>query len=270
MYKNWRPLSVFLALMVLMVPMTALAATQAFRTTTSGVRSGMLVSLTRNPAVVEPSTKQTDMSLVGVVKDAAEDQFIEDGQVAVQTDGTANVLVSTLDGDIKVGDRIGPSSVVGFGSRLAEKGWMIGTAQAALAANTTGAVKTSLLDSAGAKHDVYVASVPVQVKVTYYASSDQTSKKETPIPDKVQDVANTLAGKRASVLAIVLSFFLILSGLTLAGIIAVTTIRSGIRAIARQPLVRQTVGWRMVQAFVVAVAIIISVNVGALVLLRIF
>lgn len=249
-------------------PMSA-AASQGFYTTTDNIRPGMLVSLSRNSGVVEPSSNKSTTALVGVVGDSPNDQPIDANQITVQTDGVVQVLVSTVDGDIKVGDRIGPSSVVGFGSKSNGSGWVVGTAQASLNADTDGAVETTVMDSSSEEHRVHVLSIPVQVKVVYHATPAPPSPKSSAIPEEIQSVADTVAGKRASTMAILLSFLLILSGITIAGLIVITTVRKGIESIARQPLVKQVITSRMIQSFGIALAIIISVNVGALVLLRI-
>lgn len=244
-------------------------ASQSFYTTSNNIRPGMLVSLSRNPGVVEPSSDKTTTALVGVVGTSTNDQPLEAGQIAVQTEGVVNVLVSTVNGDIKVGDRIGPSSVVGFGTKSTGSGWVVGTAQGSLSANTNGAVATTIMDSSNKKHDVHVMSMPVQLKVVYHATPAPPSPKSSAIPEEIQSIADTVAGKRASTIAIVLSFLLILSGVSIAGLIVITTVRKGIESIARQPLVKEVITSRMIQAFGVALAIIASVNVGALVLLRI-
>lgn len=271
MYKK---LALYTGVAVLLSALTApsgLAATQSFFTTSSEVRNGMLVSLTRNKEVIEPAHNKQDVALLGVAVPPTEDTATEPGKIAVQVDGVANVLVSTLGGDIKVGDKIAPSSVVGFGQKFAKDGWVVGTAQESLTADTEGTVKTSLLDSAGGKHEVYVKSIPVQIKVTYIADkAAAAAKRDSPVPDFVQQIADSIAGKRASTVAVVLSFMLLISGLIVAGMIVVTAVRGGLRGIARQPLARQSISHQMLQAFGIALAIIASVNLGSLVILRVF
>jgi hypothetical protein len=259
----------FLILTLSVIASSTVFASQGFYTTTANIRKGMLVSLSRNPGVVEPSTDKTTTALVGVVGESPNDGPLQSGQISVQTDGLVEVLVSNAAGDVKVGDKIGPSSIVGFGAKVSGSGWVVGTAQEEVNAATEGAVSTTVLDSAGKKRDVYVASIPIQIKVFYDAKPAPPSPTSSKITNEIQSVADSVAGKRASTAAIILSFILILSGVVIAGLIVIITVKKGIESIARQPLVKQTIVGRMMQSFGVALAIIVSVNVGALVLLRI-
>lgn len=266
--SKWQFSVIGILVLVICAPLSVLAS-QGFYTTNNNIRPGMLVSLSKNPGVVEPSSDKTTTALVGVVGSSPGDGPLEAKQIAVQTDGVVEVLVSTVSGDIKVGDRIGPSSVIGFGAKSTGSGWVVGTAQGSLTAKTDGAITTTILDTANKKHDVHVLSIPVQVKVVYHATPAPPSPKSSAVPEEIQSIADSVAGKRASTVAIVLSFLLILSGVLMAGMIVITTVRKGIESIARQPLVKQVITSRMFQSFGIAIAIIISVNVGALVLLRI-
>lgn len=266
--SRWQLGSLGILIGMVCIPFSALAS-QGFYTTSDNIRPGMLVSLSANPGVVEPSSNKTTTALVGVVGDSPNDGPIEANQIAVQTDGVVDVLVSTVEGDIKVGDRIGPSSLVGFGAKITGSGWVVGTAQDSLSAKTEGAVATTVMDSSSQSHEVHVKSIPVQVKVVYHATPAPPSPRSSAVPEEIQSVADSVAGKRASTIAIVLSFLLILSGISIAGLIVITTVRKGIESIARQPLVKQVITTRMIQSFGIAMAIIVSVNVGALVLLRI-
>jgi hypothetical protein len=262
----------FLPIVAVFISVTGsvmVSASQGFYVTSNNVRKGMLVSLTKNPGVVEPSSDKSTTALVGVVGESPGDGPLEAQQVAVQTEGTVDVLVSTAGGDIRVGDKIGTSSIVGFGAKLSGSGWVVGTAQKDLSDHTEGAIASSIMDSAGKKREVHVASIPVQIKVVYQTKPAPPSPTSSAVPEEIQSVADSVAGKHASTVAIILSFLLIVSGLLIAGLIVVTTVRKGIESIARQPLVKHTITARMMQSFSVALAIIASVNVGALVLLRI-
>lgn len=266
--SKWQIMVLEILVLAVCAPLSVLA-NQGFYTTTNNIRPGMLVSLSQNPGVVEPSSDKTTTALVGVVGDSPSDGPIEANQISVQTDGVVKVLVSTVGGDIKVGDRIGPSSLVGFGAKSTGSGWVVGTAQDSLSKETDGAVATAVMDSSSQTQEVYAKSIPVQVKVVYHATPAPPSPKSSAVPEEIQSVADSVAGKRASTVAIVLSFLLILSGISIAGLIVITTVRKGIESIARQPLVKQVITSRMIQSFGIAMAIIVSVNVGALVLLRI-
>lgn len=261
-------LAVFFTAVGVLVP-GIVQAGQGFYTVDKSVRSGMVVSLTQNSGVVEPATDKNMTSLLGVIGSAQTDIGVAPDQVSVQTDGVVNTLVTTVDGDITVGDRVSPSSIIGFGAKNNGSGWVVGTAQGSLDAKTQGAVKSSVKDSSGATREVYVATVPVLINVAYYNAQQQDQDKTTPIPSKIQAVADSLAGRQASQVAVVLSFLLFLVGFIVAGIIVNAAVRNGISSIARQPLVKQAITRRMIQSFLMAGAIIVGAMISALVLLRV-
>ncbi len=253
------------------LPATARAG-HGFYVVDKSVRSGMLVSLTNNPGVVEPATDKNAAALVGVIGNSATDLDVAPGQVAVQTDGVVQVLVSTLAGDIAVGDRISPSSIVGVGTRNNQAGWVVGMAQGSLSSSSAGAVKTSLKDANGTTHEVYIGHVDVLVKVAYFnpGSTSSAQAEASFVPKRIQAILDSAAGKRASVVAVVLASLLMLAGILITGYIINSTVRSGIESLARQPLAKHEIVRGMTQTLLLAVGVLISTLAGALVVLRLF
>ena len=103
-------LGLVIVLGVLVSPIRASASSQNFNVLDSNNQTGMLMSLTTNPGVVARASDKNSSSLIGVLStnDTAFDQ--QPGQVSVRTDGAATALVSTLNGNILVGDRITAST----------------------------------------------------------------------------------------------------------------------------------------------------------------
>jgi hypothetical protein len=257
-----------LGLLAVAAPLNASAASQSFDVAGNNIQTGMLVSLTPNTGVVEPASNQNVASLVGIVADDEQNFDRQPGQVNVKNDGVAAALVSTLGGDIRVGDRIAPSSIVGIGTKTTTSGWIVGVAQASLDAKTTGAVTSVVTDNRGGKHQVVVASIPVLIKVTYYTAGSAGARPST-ASDKLQAAADRLAGKHVSALALVLSFLLLLIGIFLTGTVLYTAIRGGMQAVARQPLSKRVISAKVLQSFGMAIALLVVASLGALLLLRI-
>ena len=246
--------------------LSAAASSQSFNVLDNKAQTGMLMSLTANSGVVEPASDKNAALLLGVIStnDTAFDT--QPGQISVATDGVVSTLVSTLGGDIHVGDRIAPSSLAGIGSKASTTGWIVGIAQASLDAKTSGAVASTITDATGGKHKVYVTSIPIVVRVTYYTVPNPADRT---ITDNLQVAADALAGKHASVVGLVLSFLLMLTGIIWAGILINGAIRGGIAAIARQPLSKAFIRRTVLKSFGVSVMIIVAGSIGALVLLRV-
>ena len=249
------------------MPATALATPQAYNILDPAARPGMVVSLTKNSGVIEPSTDKNSSLVLGVLTtNAALDQ--QPGQVSVETDGVSDTIVSTLNGDIKVGDRIMPSSIAGAGAKASSSAWVVGIAQASLDPKSVGAVASTIQDSAGKKHQVYVGHIPMVVHVVYVGSAGSQAKSQL-LPNSLQSTADSLAGKRATTLGLVLSFSLLIIGVYVGGQIITSAVRNSFSAIARQPLAKKVVYRLMFRSFAIAIALIISLLVGSLLLLRV-
>lgn len=265
--------AVSVGLVIMMAPTVAGASSQGFTVLRGSPQPGMLMSLTANSGVIEPATDQNAKSLVGVVTPVTETSLDQqDGQTNVRTDGAANALVSTLGGDIRVGDRITASPLAGIGAKTNTNAWIVGIAQGSLDADTKTAIKSTIADSGGAKHTVYVASIPVLVKVTYYSASSQAAAADTnaQVPAVLQRAADALAGKHVSTRALILSFLLLVIGIIAAGVLINSTIRGGFLAIARQPLAKFVILREVWRSFGLALLILLFALAAAALILRIF
>lgn len=259
---------VILLLVVLGTVVPAQAATKAFDVLKADTQPGMLVSLTPNAGVVEPATTNNASFLTGVITTGDEPFDFQAGQVSVETGGEASGFVSTINGDIKVGDRITVSALAGVGAKAGDSGWIIGVAQGSLDAKSAGAVATTVTDSKGSKRQVYVTRVPIIVNVAYYVKPNGTPS-STPVPNKLQDFADAVAGKRASLVAVVLGSLVLLAGVIMAGVIVNSAIRGAIAAVARQPLSRASVFRMQRRSFVTAMLILSAAITGAFLVVRI-
>lgn len=261
-----------LAVAWLLVPVAASA--DSYFVSPQSTRDGMIVSLTKDSGVVEPATTDNAQSAVGVLDGQAIDLDAQAGQSNVVTTGTAQTIVSTLTGNITVGDRIAPSPLVGIGAKAASSGWVVGIAQGSLDASNKNATKTTITDQAGKKQTVYVATIPVQIKVTYYVAPQKAATSRSfwqSVGKAVQSAANALAGGRhVSQHAVILGSALILAGLIIAGIMVNAAIRSGILAIGRQPLARRSINLSMLRSVLIALGILLLSFIGAGLVVRVF
>ena len=259
-------------ILALALPATAFAASQNYSVLNNSVQPGMLVSLTSNADVIEPATTKNANLLNGIATAGITNINQQPGQVNVENDGKVSALVSTVNGDVNVGDRISPSSISGVGGKLQGNGWVVGVAQASLNAKTDGAVASVVTDSKGSKHNVVIARIPLIVRVNYYgaATTAASSDKTTKVPSSLQSAADSLAGKHASLVGVLLSFLLIAIGVFLAGQIITSAIKSAFAAIARQPLSKAVVTRLILKTFAIAAVIVAGVILGAAVILRLF
>ncbi len=253
-------------LTIIVGPVQVAAAGQNFIADGVQPSAGMLMSLSTNSNHVTLASTKNTSSLVGVIAPNESNFSDQTGKVNVQTDGVANALVSTLDGDIKTGDRITASANEGVGSKAAGNGWIVGIAQAGLNAKTSGAVSTQIKTSNGAQHTIYVASIPVSIKITYYSTAVPVSKSVAPA--WLQKLADTIAKKHVSTTALVFSFILFLSGLAAAVVIISSSIRGAFMAVARQPLAKAVIFRTELRSLATAIGILVFVLLASFLLLR--
>jgi hypothetical protein len=252
-----------------LAPLSATAANQNYSVLTNSAQTGMLLSQSTNASVAELATDKNAALLLGVLAPTNAGAEKQPGQVSIASEGQTPTLVSTLGGDIRVGDRIAPSSLAGVGTKATANGWIVGVAQASLDAKTTNAVASSVSDSKGGKHTVYLATIPVVIHVTYYSVPAATaSGNSSAVPASVQSVADSLAGRHASVLGLVLSFILLLTGIIIVGIMLYASIKGGMDAISRQPLSKVVINRAMLRSLGTAAMVITGVIIGSLLLLR--
>jgi hypothetical protein len=243
---------------LLLLPSAVLA--DEFTPAQSVPTAGMLTSLSSSNQLVAPATTATASSLIGVAATNTSDFSAQPGQVNIATGGVTKTFVSTLNGPIKVGDPITTSALEGVGAKLTDgSGWIVGLAQASLSSSTPGAIQTTVGSPA---RTVYVATIPVAVKVSYLSVNVQiNTSANTDAPQVLQQVANVLVHKHVSITAVVLSFSVFLIGILVAFSITLITIRTTFSGLSRQPLSRARIvraEWNLlsVAGLVLAVSIV--------------
>jgi hypothetical protein len=259
-------------LTMLIVPGVASASTQDVTVVGDHPLQGMLVSLEPNPNVATLADNNNAPSLLGIIVPIDETNIErQSGQSSVATDGIAKTLVSTLNGDIKVGDRITTSSIQGVGEKATGNSWIVGIAEASVDSSSKGLINYTVKDSNGKSLNVYLATIPVEIKVTYYVTNSPDSaqiKQNSLIPQSVQKTANSIAGKPVSAIALVAGLLISLAGVLVAGIIINAAIRNGFTAIARQPLTKHLVLQEQWKEVAVAIFVLLLALGGSVLILK--
>lgn len=233
---------------VLLAPVVAYAATLTSQGYMSGggIPVGSVVSLKKDSTdTVEPTTVGTSNNILGVVINGGSSQISvaseNSNQVQVATNGLNDVLVSTINGDISVGDPITGSPISGVGMKATGNTKIIGIAQDKLPNATS--TKQEYSDKSGAKKSVNVGTVSVLVNVAYfYKTPDKTL-----VPNAVQNVANALAGKQASTLPILISIGIFIVTLMIVVSIVYSMIHSSIISVGRNPMAQAAVYRNVIQ-----------------------
>jgi hypothetical protein len=226
---------------------------QGYQTDTSNgtIVPGALVSMSANSThSVKLANTDSSNRLIGVV-DANAFVVLSSGNQETQVvlNGSANVLVSDINGDVHVGDKITVSPIAGVGMVATADSRIIGTAQGDF--NVAGSESYTLTDRSGKKRTVHVGHIPLQVGVSTYQVPNSGF-----VPPFVQDFANAVAGRQVSLVRILISGVLLVACFTSVAALIYTSIRSGMTAIGRNPLASNAIRKSQLQAGLVAVAII--------------
>lgn len=210
---------------------------QAFKTSDNSLVTGTLVDLQSGTAdTIEQAISSRAPQLLGVT---ANQPLVALGggnrQAQVVVSGLTPTLVSNINGDIKIGDKITASPIQGIGMKAETSTEIVGTAESSLdKADTT---NQQVTDKSGRVTSVKVGLIAVQVNVSYYAL--QQTKLNDFVPPILVNVAASITGKDLSPLRVLIAFISLTIGFAVVGIMLHAGVRSGIISLGRNPLAGQ-------------------------------
>jgi hypothetical protein len=210
--------------------------------------AGALVSLKADTKTVELATATSSEGLVGVV-DQSSLLVISSGakEAQVVLGGTANTLVSDINGAIKAGDHITASPIAGVGMKATSTARAVGIVQSDF--DTAHSQTKTIVDSHGQQHAVHIGYVSAQISLSNYEAPGSTY-----LPVFVQNIANNVAGRQVSIIRVlVCSLLLVLSFLSLA-IFIFSSARAAMVSIGRNPLASKDIRKSLYQVGAITIA----------------
>jgi hypothetical protein len=241
------------------------AISQSFDINTNNVTTGTLLSLVpTGKNTVTPANDANANTLVGVVGDkpllelSNHDNSTEAVQAVVS--GSALALVSDMNGEVKVGDRITTSPISGIGMKATASAEIVGVAQSDLSSVST--VKKSVKDQDNKDVTVTVGLLPVAVDIAYYSSAPTAQGTiSTFVPPFLQSIANAVTGNQVSPLRVLLGALTVALGFATAVIMLYVSIRSSITAIGRNPLAQGALRKGLVDVGIAAMGVLVITTV---------
>lgn len=206
----------------------------------STIPAGSLVSLDSGRTdFVVPANTDNGSKLLGIAV-AKDDSLIAvdaaSGLVQVATNGSANALVSDVNGDIKVGDSISVSPFNGVGMKAETGQKIIGLAQTAFNTNAEGTKTESVTDKAGNRKNLRIGFIRIGIGVT--TNSNSGDSKEL---NDLQKATKALVGREISTIRIILSLIvLIIASISLMTLIY-AAIYGSIVSVGRNPLAKYAI-----------------------------
>jgi hypothetical protein len=220
---------------------------------TASVPTGSIVSLDPlHSSYVQLANISNGARLLGVAVNSRDSLLAVNAandRVQIATDGTAATLVSTLDGNIKVGDLIGVSPLDGIGMKALSGSRVIGLAQTAFNANTSGAISKTITDKSGHASSVKVGYVELNVAVGTNATVLNSNL------NVLQKFAQTITGHVVSPTRVIISLVVALLALLALITLIYGAIYGSIISIGRNPLAKHTVIRNLTLVFVMVLLI---------------
>lgn len=219
------------------------------------LQAGTIVSTVGNSAnKVEPTNTENADRVIGVVVKPENSIVAVDPdsmKAQVGTSGAINVLVSTVNGDIKAGDKIAPSPFSGIGMKALGNGYIVGVAKANFNDSSEGAASQQVTDKNGAKSMVTVGYLQISLSPRYDSTVANSGL------NGLQRFVRSLTGHTVSMTRIIIS--LVIAVLTIVAIIILmyAAIYGSIVSIGRNPLARVSIFRAL--ARVVAMALLVFI-----------
>lgn len=201
---------------------------------------GSLVSLTATQSdEVELANVDNGLRLVGVTL-ASQDSLLaingQNGKLQVANSGEAQVLVTDLNGSIKVGDEIGVSPFSGYGMKAETGSHIIGLAQNDFSASTPGATRQQITDKTGKKSEVTVGFVKLNISV----GVDSNLKNGAQL-NGLQKLVKNFNGRTISTIRIVTALAVAIVALVAIVTLIYASIFGSIISIGRNPLAKYAI-----------------------------
>jgi len=201
------------------------------------ITKGSIVSLDSSRSnFVDAANTSNGARVVGVAV-ASNDSLlaVDPGKdlTQVATSGTADTLVSTVNGDIKVGDKIAVSPFNGVGMKSGPGDHVIGLAQTAFSSSSNGATSMQVTDKNGKQSSIQIGFIRLNIAV----GTDTTESGNAQL-SSLQRFAKALTGHTISTARIVVALVIAVVAFVSLVVLIYASIYGSIISIGRNPLAK--------------------------------
>lgn len=278
--KLLRPLCYILSLsfLVVLAAIVGVGAKQgAAQSVTEGYQSdqqlqkGMIVRLKPNDAAkVEAASQSDEVDVLGVVVVPADVSVslsnTEAQETLVATSGRYEVLVSTQNGTINIGDYIALSSLAGVGMK-ADSGREVVIGKALQKFEAVGSGSTTTLKTSDGDKKVSLGRIPVEVTVgrnPSYQKDDQAG-----VPRILKEMAQLVTDQPLSAFRIYAAAAILLISIILVAVLLFAGVRTGMTAIGRNPLAKGVISKNLTRVGLMSLIIFVIGAIAVYLLLRV-
>lgn len=251
-----------------LIPVSAASANLSHSyQSTSSIPNGSIVSLDpQHSNYVQLSDTNNDSRLLGVAVSSSDSLLAVDpssSSVQVAISGSAPMLVSTLNGNIAVGDQISASPFGGVGMKAATGSVVIGLAQTSLNSKTAGVVTRQVKDIYGHTTTMTVGYIQADIAIgansSGLASANLTS---------LQKLAKSITGKVISPTRVALSLAIVIIAILVLITLIYASIYSSLISIGRNPLAKHVIFRNLTGVLATASMVVVVAGVTVYFLLR--
>jgi hypothetical protein len=269
-FKYFRLVAASAPLLLLILPGVSAASANISRSyqATSSIPNGSLVSL--DPAhqgFVQIADTSNASRLLGVALPSQDSLLaIDPGVTKVQValSGSVSTLVSTINGDIKLGDQVSVSPFGGIGMAALPGSHLIGVAQTAFSEKTDGVTLEQVKDKVGKTHQIHIGYVKVAISVGTGASTSGGGSQA----NFLQRLIRSITGKTISTVRIVISLVVATVALVSLVTLVYASIYGSIVSVGRNPLAKNAIFRTLSSVMVMAIVTVAVACVTIYYLLR--
>ncbi len=253
----------FALIAVLMTPLLLAGASLAVASSkdisqsygaTEDLQAGTIVSAdSGNADYVAAANTKNASRLVGVVVKADTSLVAvnpDENKVQVAKSGSVPVLISTVNGEIRNGDRITASPFNGIGMKAIGAGYIVGRALADFKDTSKGANKQQVTDKNGTSHTVTVGYVQIDLNPKFDADSSGDGI------SGVQQWVRSLTGHTVSKPRIIVSLVVAVATIIAVIVLIYAAIYGSIISIGRNPLARQSIFRALAHVLLMALLVV--------------
>jgi type IV secretory pathway VirB2 component (pilin) len=204
---------------------------------TNTIPNGSIVSLDPNQSdYVVGANTSNGSRLLGVAVASTDSLLAVDpssSTIQVATSGNANVLVSTLNGDIKVGDQVAVSPFNGLGMKATPGAHVIGLAQSAFSADSDGATTKQVKDKSGKSTALHLGYTRISIAI-----GTASTASNAPQTSSLQKLAKALTGHTVSTARVIIALVVAIVALAALVTLIYASIYGSIISIGRNPLAK--------------------------------
>lgn len=222
-------------------PVAALDAVQGYKTSQTGISTGMAVAVVDGPTsdsnYVVRSSAELATKTIGVVIDPQTSSLAvasSDAQVYVATTGVASVYVSDLGGKPKKGDLLAASVLEGILARASTgTSGVLGVALEDFPSSGTQTIQVKQAD--GSTKEAHVAKVRLNMDVKVASNSGKSEK------NWLQSIGSSLVGHDVSTAQAFLAITILVVLVVVEGGIIYAAVSSSIISLGRNPYAKKTI-----------------------------